>query len=384
MSKKNRTAGVRRYLAIASQEVASAMRLAAVCAVACGTAILITQIYVNNHDDSMVGGAPFFLFISYIALGIGIGLAAFSYLSERETDRFYKLLPASPFFTAVLKTVVTLVLCSAFIAVTVYTVYEVSGFTPPFMTRGYGYVTRDSASVKGGAYGLLELKGTLLAFYYGFSVGAFCATVFSRTVVAVIHTAPFLVFKYVLGIPATEWITDRGNFFWGIYKGLYPECLYPECLFSPELGLVGAWLYSGDGYRLVWFETPLLINGAGVLALTLLLTALRRGEHSGRVLADRTFYPVYALPFSLCAATVLEYLLGTFNGQMKGMEWAVRYLTVSAVLFLIIGFLFERNIKKWWRVLVVGGTVFLILFGCCAVITVFDDEVIKLVIKLLK
>ena len=98
MSRKNRTAAVRRYLAIASREVAPAMRLATVCAVLCGIAILLALIYVNHRDNSLVGGVPFFLFTAYIILGIGIGLAAFSYLSKRETDVFYKLLPASPFF----------------------------------------------------------------------------------------------------------------------------------------------------------------------------------------------------------------------------------------------------------------------------------------------
>ena len=377
MSRKNRTAAVRRYLAIASQEIAPAMRLATVCAVLCGIAILIALIYVDHCDNSLVGGVPFFLFTAYIIFGIGIGLAAFSYLSKRETDVFYKLLPTSPFFTAVLKTVLTLVFCSAFIAVTVYTVYEISGFVTPIVMGGYGYVNV-TLIVKGGAYGLLELKGTLLAFYYGFSVGAFCATVFSRTVVAVIHTVPFLAFKFGLGVPTAVWFLDRSNY-WSSRDGLSPAAL-----FSPEFMLVGIGMNRGHDYRLAWLEEPLTVNGLVILSLALLLIVLRRGEHSGRVLADSAFYPVYAFPLSFGTATVLEYLLGTFNGTPNELGWVIRYLTVSAVLFLIIGFLFERSIKKWRRVVTVGGTVFLIAFVWYAVMILFPKETREIIASMLK
>ena len=170
MNRKTVGIAAARFLRTVGQEVFPALRLASVSAVACGIAIILSQFYMSFGYELIGMGVPYVLELTYILLGIGIGLAAFSYLSERDNDRFYKLLPASPLRVAAVKAVVTVLFCAVFISVTVYLAYEVCKFTP---RSNYGYVKNNLELVSGGRYGLLELKGTLGAFFYGFSVGAF-------------------------------------------------------------------------------------------------------------------------------------------------------------------------------------------------------------------
>ena len=377
MSLKNNISGLRRYSAIASREIVPALRLASVCAVVCGIAILLSQLYVKQKDGlDTVSDIPFYLFVSYIVIGIGIGIATFSYLAEREVDRFYKLFPISPLGLVLLKTVITLLFCAAFISVTVYSVYEICDFVTP--ESNYGYI-KGYTAVRGGEYGLMELPGTLYAFFYGFSVGAFCSSVFSRVIVAVIHIIPFLATKLLIFLPAILWFEYRVG-----YVSKVTEISFTGFI-TPELGLLAAGVAKDNRYRLEWFENALWINGVIILLLAFILISLRRGEHSGKLFADSAFYPVYALPISFGTVIALEYFLGSYQNISKwSASDAIRYAAVSTLLFVLIGVICEKNIKRWGRVLAVGGIAFFVTFTYYVFIIEFDDLALKIVSALAK